>query len=376
MSLAAAAGWLRIQARVRDHKAQLRLCLRVTAAAVLSYLVLQPLDVPLHGLWAVLTAILVSQMSVGGSIKATTEYVVGTLCGAIYAGAVAILVPHTSTAAVAAALALSIAPLALAAAVSPTFRAAPFTAILVLLLSTQLLEGPLMAAIYRVIEVAIGGACAVIVSLVVWPDRAEGLSIEAAARVLDRMAGALPEILAGCTRRADATAFQQIQDEVGEAVAQLQTIAVEARREQLISLGTWADPARLARTVLRLRHDLVMLGRAAVEPLPDLFAARLGSLLARIGVSAGDHLRASAAALLARRQPPPADDVTAALDAYAAAFAALRREGATRDLTGGAVERLFALGFALDQLRRNFADLEDAISHFARGGRRTSRSSP
>jgi hypothetical protein len=56
MSLAAAAGWLRIQARVRDHKAQLRLCLRVTAAAVLSYLVLQPLDVPLHGLWAVLTA--------------------------------------------------------------------------------------------------------------------------------------------------------------------------------------------------------------------------------------------------------------------------------------------------------------------------------
>lgn len=36
-------------------------------------------------------------------------------------------------------------------------------------------------------------------------------------------------------------------------------------------------------------------------------------------------------------------------DGYEAEIAALRREGLTRDLHGDAVERFFALGFALDQ---------------------------
>jgi len=163
MSLAAALDWLRIQAR--DHKAQLLSCLRMTAAALLAYMLSLSLDVPLHGLWAVLTAVLVTQASVGGSINATIEYVIGTLGGAIYATAVAMLVPHTSTGAVVAVLGLTIAPLALLAAVSPRFRAAPFTAVIVLLVSTDFGYGPIASAVYRVIEVALGGASAVIVSL-------------------------------------------------------------------------------------------------------------------------------------------------------------------------------------------------------------------
>jgi len=81
--------WLRI--RLRNYRAQLRLCLRVTVAALLAFVLAQPLDVPLSGLWAVLTAIVVTQISVGGSLQATTEYVVGTIGGAIYASAIALL---------------------------------------------------------------------------------------------------------------------------------------------------------------------------------------------------------------------------------------------------------------------------------------------
>jgi Putative transposase len=52
-------------------------------------------------------------------------------------------------------------------------------------------------------------------------------------------------------------------------------IGAEARRERLIYLAWGPDPGPLLRTLIRLRHDLVMLGRAAIEPLPETFQLRL-----------------------------------------------------------------------------------------------------
>jgi hypothetical protein len=76
-------------------------------------------------------------------------------------------------------------------------------------------------------------------------------------------------------------------------------------------------------------------------------------------------LRASAAALSTRTAPPPLDALQAALDGYDAEFAAMRREGLTRDLPDDAVERVFVLAFALEQLRRNFNDLARCVTEFA-----------
>ncbi len=121
----------------------------------------------------------------------------------------------------------------------------------------------------------------------------------------------------------------------------------------------------MLRTLLRLRHDLVMIGRTAVAPLPEPLRARLASPLAQAGTASADYLRGSAAALLARRRPPSLRDVVAALDAYAGEIAALRREGLTRDLSGDAAEHLFALGFALEQMHRNFNDLARCVTEWA-----------
>ena len=38
---------------------------------------------------------LVTQMSVGRSLKATFDYLVGTVGGAIYGGAIGVLIPYT-----------------------------------------------------------------------------------------------------------------------------------------------------------------------------------------------------------------------------------------------------------------------------------------
>jgi uncharacterized membrane protein YccC len=74
--------WFRLQ--IRDLRLQLRLCVRVTVAALLSYVLGKSLNIPLGGLWAVLTAVVVTQVSVGGSLKATIEYLTGTLGGVVY----------------------------------------------------------------------------------------------------------------------------------------------------------------------------------------------------------------------------------------------------------------------------------------------------
>src|SRR5262245_18156418 len=90
------------------------------------------------------------------------------------------------------------------------------------------------------------------------------------------------------------------------------------------------DQGPLLRTLLRLRHDLVMIGRAAAVPLPEAFRSRLAPRLANIGETTADYLRACAGALLARQGPPLLEATEAALDGYDAEFAAMRREGLTR----------------------------------------------
>ena len=358
--------WNRARTQVGAHRAQLRFCLRVTVAALLAFAIAQVLTMPLHGLWTVLTAVVVTQISVGGSLRASADYVVGTFGGAIYACAVGVLVPHPTGIALAGVLAITVAPLALAAALNPSFRVAPFTALIVLLLAGELGEDPIASGLYRLLEVGLGGAVAVTVSLLVLPERAHGLGIDAAARILDQLARALPELLAGLTRALDIVDIRRIQDEIGRAVTGFQAIAAETKSERLINLTAEPDSGPLSRTLLRLRHDIVMIGRAAIAPLPDILAKRLGPLLARVGESASDYLRASATALALRRLPPPFDPVGTALETYAAEITAIRNEGLTRSLSSSEVERLFALGFALEQLHANLSDLERCVREHAR----------
>jgi uncharacterized membrane protein YccC len=275
------------------------------------------------------------------------------------------LIPHDNEVALLAALAVAVAPAALLAATNPRFSATPFTAVMVFLAPFITHTGPIASAIERVIEVAIGGIIGLAVSLVVFPARAHDLAIEGSASLLDLIRRLLPELFAGFSKGLDEQALRHMQASIGEAIVKLDAVAAEARHERMTRLAAEPDQGPMLRTLLRLRHDLVMIGRAAVEPLPEPFRTRLGPWLARIAETADDYLHRSAAALLARRNPPPLDAVGAALDGFAAEMAALRREGLTRTLALECVERIFALGFALDQLHRNLNDLARCVAESA-----------
>ena len=83
----------------------------------------------------------------------------------------------------------------------------------------------------------------------------------------------------------------------------------EADRELSAHLAFGPNTAPYLRTLLRLRHDIVMIGRAAIVPLPHALGSRLASPLAQVAATFADYLRSSGAALLARRAPPSLDAV-------------------------------------------------------------------
>ena len=364
--------WTGLGALIRRRRVQLALSIRVTIAALAALALAQLLQLPLP-LWAVLTAVIVTQMNVGRSLRTALNYLVGTLGGAIYGGAIGVLIPHSSELALLAILALAVAPLALIAAINPRFSVAPITAIIVLLVPTFTQAGPVASAVDRVLEVALGGITGLIVSFFLLPSNAHTLVVAAAARTLDRMARALGELLAGLPQGLDMDAPHRIQDGIGQALEQMNVVGAEAEHERSAGLAVGPDTGPLLRTQLRLRHDLVMIGRTAGSPLPEAFRVRLESPLAHAGTAFADYLRASGAALRAGRGSPSLTAVESALDAYAGEVEALRRDGLTRSLPGDAAERFFALGFALEQMHSNCKDLERCVAEWARSSKEVKR---
>jgi hypothetical protein len=354
----------RIAAWLKSRKVELGLGVRVTVAALGALVIALTFGLRLP-LWAVLTAIIVTQMSVGRSLKATRDYLVGTLGGAIYGGAVAVLIPHSGEVTLLVVLVLAVAPLAFVAAINPSLNVATVTAIIVLLLPAMNHGNPLDSAIDRVLEVAVGALTGLAVSFLVLPSRAHSQIRASAARMLELIASALHELLSGLTRSLDNNALHSLQDGIGIALVELNAIGAEAERERAARLSSGPDTGPLLRTILRLRHDLVMIGRASVVPLPADLQRRLAAPLGSVSKAMVEYLRAMAAALRAGRGAPAIWPVQAALEAYAAEVAAVRSDGLTRGVPADVAERFFTLGFALEQMRQNSKDLERCVAHWS-----------
>ena len=112
------------------------------------------------------------------------------------------------------------------------------------------------------------------------------------------------------------------------------------------------DPEPVIRTLYRVRHDLVMIGRAAARPLPAKLRPALEAPLEAVRRDGGAMLRGISTGLESKAKAPALESFQASLKAFAAA---LDEAGAKipRDEAG----RLFTLRFALEQLGEDLRDL-------------------
>jgi hypothetical protein len=350
--------------RFYARRAQLALAVRSTVAASAAFALATALDLRLP-LWAVLTSIIVTQGSVGRSLKATRDYMFGTIGGAVYGGAIAVLIPHTGELQLLGMLVLAVAPLAFVASLNPSLNVATVTGVIVLLVPTMSHIDPLSSAIDRVGEVAVGAFVGLAVSFIVLPSRAHVQIRGAAGRLLELIAAAFTELLAGLSRGRDNDALHRIQDGIGTALVALNATGAEAERERSARLSSGADSGPLLRTVLRLRHDVVMIGRSSVVPLPSELQTRLAAPLAKLSEAIAGYLRGCAEAIREGHSPPPIWPVHVAVKAYAEQVASVRSDGLTRGMSGDAAERFFALGFSLEGMRQNLIDLERVVAEWA-----------
>jgi hypothetical protein len=188
---------------------------------------------------------------------------------------------------------------------------------------------------------------------------------EIAARVLESLAQAVPKLALGFEQGLTDGEAHHIQDGIGQLLGELSSVIAEAEHERHLRLAPDPLTGPLFRTLLRLRHDLVILGRAAQSPLPASLKASLEPSLVAIGEETKVHLQRCAAALTSRQIAPSRRTLDLALVTYTAEIDVSRQAGELRQLPGEALERLFAASFAFEQMHRNLQDLDRCIEEWA-----------
>ncbi|MGE4505700.1 MAG: aromatic acid exporter family protein [Desulfovibrionaceae bacterium] len=139
-----------------------------------------------YGYWAVISAIIVMQSNVGGSVKAALQRVQGTCLGAAM-GILFLLFGEPTLLTVGIAVFLTLALAAVTTGALATFRMAGVTAGIVLL-AWGGRGSPVWFGLERVTEILIGVSVAVGVSMFLWPSRAASRLREELAAELEGIA--------------------------------------------------------------------------------------------------------------------------------------------------------------------------------------------
>ena len=344
------------------RQGELRHAVRVAVAVGAAYVLAALLHLP-QGYWAVFTAVIVVQTSLGGTLTAAFERLIGTVVGGLLGACAAYLKGRTV---IEEGLILSavVAILSFGAAVRPSLRVAPITAAIVLIGGTSTRMDPLLAAGWRVLEILLGSLVGVGATLLIFPARARRT-------VLQRTGDAMTQLAEIFSLFVRAMAGETLDDEIFQthqtirrSLSAVEQSTVEASREDASGFRDAAVPESLLRTLWRVRNDAVMASRALANPLPASITERLVPSAAGLLSALADALGAWAVAIQ-NRAPIGATSVEAAQATFEVAVAEVRAARLTADMTVDAASRLFGLVFALESLVDNIADLGDRLAEMS-----------
>src|SRR5437762_7933106 len=260
---------------IAAHRAEMTLSLRITVAGLIALAIGELLGVT-QVYWAVLTAVIVMQASVGGSLKATIDRLAGTAAGALWGAALGTAIPHPGALATGGLLAAALLPLAALVARWPSYRVAPVTAIIVLLVPHGD-AGPVQAAIERLIEIALGCAVALGVALAITPSRAHRLLSAAAADALTPMREQFLLLLAGITEPVQPAAVLALHDRIRSAIERYVVAAGDALRERTRYLTNAPDPEPFIRAASGVSSRSDHARARFAEPVPACRAGHRGA---------------------------------------------------------------------------------------------------
>lgn len=340
----------------------LRLALRATMAAGIAFLLAEFFELA-KGYWAVLTAILVMQSTIGASLSAALDRLFGTLLGGVL-GVLGAWVAGPSLTLTGIALLAGVLVTVYLAAKRPSLKLAAVTVAIVLLSDPSHAE-PVRSALERLAEIGLGACVGLATSYLFLPSRAVDHLRKAASATLDHC-GELVEV---ATRRllggtGEAGEVDRLNGAIRKQLRALDARTDEAKSERRAGHAADSpDPAPIVRTLRRIWHDELILLRAGVEPWPPALQARLGPSLEVAAQAMRARMALLAQALADRRAPEDSRELATAVGALARGAAELR--GSDLALDSEQLNRLFAVAFGFQQLQNNLRDLGQRVAEQA-----------
>jgi uncharacterized membrane protein YccC len=256
--------------------------LRLAIAVVVSFVVSTAFGLP-ESFWAVMSALIVVRPTAGSTLGAGWDRVRGTLSGTVIGlGGVWLhqvgIGSHTSTLAI-------IAIVAFLSAVVPAMRSAPISALIILDSGGIAGHSALDVAGLRAIEIAIGVATGVAISLVAFATHARERFADASAAWLRKAARQAAADLTGASDEVDRDARRE---QTRKELREIAELAVGADREArwLKSIGrhpATIDRVACARVMVRLASDIgavVRVAGCAPTPLDEATRRSLADAVA------------------------------------------------------------------------------------------------
>ncbi|MFG1477242.1 FUSC family protein [Xanthobacter sp. V4C-4] len=253
--------------------AHVKLGVKAALAALAAYGLAYGLDLP-NGYWAVLTAILVVQSTIGASLSVAIDRALGTVVGG-GVGVVAAMAAGPSVTLTFVALGVAVIATSTLAARFSSYKLAPVTAVIVLLSDPTHMD-PWISGLHRVFEIGLGGAVGVLCALLVLPARAVYVLFPHCATAV-KLCGALLALgsdgLLG--RGLDPAEMDALNAKTRQALRAADARIAEARAERRLS--GHADPTPVVRACRRLWHSVIILLRGTDTTLSAQMAALLGA---------------------------------------------------------------------------------------------------
>ncbi len=341
--------------------AEVRQTVRVMVGTVIAFAIYHLFNLP-QGYWAVFTVVIVMQASIGGTLAASIDRTKGTALGAVV-GAFAVWLHPRTPIGLGAAMTISVGVTAFAAAMRPSLKVAPVTAVIMLISPAGSTVGPLASAAYRVVEIFIGGVIGVLATLLIFPARSVDVVAARVQAVLGLMAEAMESYAADLSGHGAEPSHYGAQLRIRTTLAAIETAMADADRERSSRLGEHRLTDALPRTLWRVRNDAVSVARA-LAPIPDPVSDVIAPATRALMLAEADFMRRGGEALVRKTTVDRAGRAEA-LKAFEDAVGTLRQSRLTHDLDFDTVGHVFGLGFALESLHRNLSGLADRIDDAA-----------
>ncbi len=298
---------------------------RTAVATVATLLLVEALGLP-QGYWAVITAVIVMQANLGGSIRAGWSRLAGTAVGAIF-GILAAMALGQGWLAVGLAVFATITICTLVPHLRDSARVAGITAVIVILAGHPG-EAPAWLGLFRFIEISVGIVTALVISTVVFPSRAREALDRGLARTFEDLASLFAVVVEGRLREEypERHVFS-LKDRILRTLARCRELRLEADAE-----GRGSEDAALHAMLLfrgeRLFEHILAMDHVVSESRREGLHRHMPDELAGLEASTAEALTALAAHLRAAAPLPELGAMETAVARTREKLVAMRRERA------------------------------------------------